>query len=637
MQPSLQSVARWLAASRTPIVAFGQTVFWDEPLKAVLLAAVRAESPDLPFTLGIHDVDYFSKLPGHRARTGEPPFALVTRNDGTTRELWAAVAELARLWGSETPVTLADYQTAHVPIASLARASNTPAEFIDSATEASGWRAVAYVGDAQPLACALRAAELLPTLRKLWQWGIDETIALWVVPSRRVAARARGARLMSLLEPANDPGYGDCPPSDESVTCLYRRLLPQLLAAITGERPNGLAVSSTLAHFQFNPRTAAFPRFAPVQKYLDPETCDLCLAAYDRAVAGTGIYHLDRFGPGALPFDAVIPGRGRATLRLTEHQVWLRFPDRDQRVGSLAKPGLDALAALLDAQCGPGAALVGKALMLPVMICGEAALALSETASAYLPRTQQWVREVAAAGIAFDLKPLVRLNYPTFDALESCELGQINAYDRGVGWRDTVAAQQALLDWLATHSGRDDLLAWLEASRGSEWTVVRQRFFEVRDELRQAGDRINALRARIRQLHRQRSELAVSIRAIERVCRELKATPAMGVGRVEALRQRAAAVAEIGGLRAEIGAAAQAIQQEMRAIATAKLPEQRAHLTQQVDLARLELTRVAVGVVRGLPRANHRPCAWWLPLLDESGAWYRALADGTEARCEPWT
>jgi hypothetical protein len=51
-------------APGTPLLALGQTVFWDEPLKAILPLLAKESGNELGLVAGVHDTDYFAKLPG---------------------------------------------------------------------------------------------------------------------------------------------------------------------------------------------------------------------------------------------------------------------------------------------------------------------------------------------------------------------------------------------------------------------------------------------------------------------------------------------------------------------------------------------------------------------------------------------
>src|SRR5437879_840141 len=50
-------------APTAPFLALGQTVLWDEPMKAGVALAAQALGKGRKLVGGVHDTDYFAKLP----------------------------------------------------------------------------------------------------------------------------------------------------------------------------------------------------------------------------------------------------------------------------------------------------------------------------------------------------------------------------------------------------------------------------------------------------------------------------------------------------------------------------------------------------------------------------------------------
>ncbi|MER3466996.1 MAG: hypothetical protein C4340_07985, partial [Armatimonadota bacterium] len=66
LKPSVRATLEELArrAPGVPLLALGQTVFWDEPMKALVIRAAQDLGLSLELVAGVHDTDYFAKLPG---------------------------------------------------------------------------------------------------------------------------------------------------------------------------------------------------------------------------------------------------------------------------------------------------------------------------------------------------------------------------------------------------------------------------------------------------------------------------------------------------------------------------------------------------------------------------------------------
>src|SRR5687767_2651655 len=97
-------------APEAPFLALGQTIFWDEPMKGGILLASQRLGYKRRLVAGVHDTDYFAKLPSGPRQPGR--FKALPHNDTTTKGLWSAAAEFSTLFGSETVVSREILQSA---------------------------------------------------------------------------------------------------------------------------------------------------------------------------------------------------------------------------------------------------------------------------------------------------------------------------------------------------------------------------------------------------------------------------------------------------------------------------------------------------------------------------------------------
>jgi len=203
MHPSALEVVKRLSGdlAGSPLLVMGQTVFWDEPTKALLRRVLDAEkragaasqAPEVEILAGIHDVDYFSRLrrprnsgkfvlTGHddglsRARLprgepsgGVPPGGAACALPRSTSDLWVSAAEASQLFGSETVITRALLNEYGISIDKLGTA-DTHEELIVEATQAWGWRGVAMDAEEPPIAVSVRVKDVLGRLSELVHWA----------------------------------------------------------------------------------------------------------------------------------------------------------------------------------------------------------------------------------------------------------------------------------------------------------------------------------------------------------------------------------------------------------------------------------------------------------------------------------
>ncbi|MFN7161957.1 MAG: hypothetical protein ACK4NB_02740, partial [Fimbriimonadales bacterium] len=509
-------------APNAPLLALGQTIFWDEPMKLALLDALRAVNPRWQILFGVHDTDYFARLhtrllPQHALVVGD--YALLPHNDGSTRMLWSAAGEIAQLFGSETVPTLRMFGQYGGRVEQVARScAEGRHAFIDALTEAWGWRGLVAREHAPRPVYEVPLREIAPALDALLEFGLDGTCAFIEDASQRARACEWAWQLRQRVRQLAETQ------PDASLADLYVQLYPELLGALYGDAlPDTIRFTRTTELLRFNTQTAHLPRFEFVNTFLNPAYRRACEDAYNHAVAGAPIYPLSEFGEGALPFDLLIPKLGRGTLLLTDRYLCVLTPE--PQIARLQQPITDVqgLAQVVERNWGGSCTLVGKAITLITMLAREFVFVFNERGSPYLTRTAQMHGALRAAGVPLQVNPIVRLTYPTWDALGSAEclsLRQPKHLACAFGeptvctdtfakrWRSVVESQHALLARLASIRSPRALMALLAEREGESWRARLQEYEAIHARLAETvGAWAELLRRQAHALHAERRAL----------------------------------------------------------------------------------------------------------------------------------
>ena len=652
---------RWAGV---PLAAFGQTVFWDEPTKGVLLPMLEAYYPDAELMVGPHDADYFGKGP---VLPDSPGFAILERNDGPTRDMWASVGEVSALFGAEIVPTRALLSAAGVNLQRLE--SSRYARLVRRRTTAAGWRAIVETTRNGVVFRDVKTAEVLPLLLELLSWALEETLARIDCP-RSPQHRARADALLRLVrETAAAPGH-------ERLAELYRDLWPAMYRQVAGVEDGRLRLTTTCEVFRFNRSTCHLPRFRLLDLFLNPKTAPACKEAYSLSLVGSGIYDLDRFGSEAIPFDLVVPGRGRGTITPAHgHLLIHTHPhiviDVPRRIESAME-----LAEVVEGALGPEVALVGKAVALAYMITSEYVFVLNQGGSPYVSRTREMARRLSEKGICCPLNPVLRLHYPTWDALRASDVRlrldpdmaaafgarSLSARQFAASWRDVVRRERRLLHRLGRIRRPVELMELLSRHGHAEWIQRAQQAREANETLLRIQSAVTAsktvaynlrqetkaLRAEVDALQRKRGELSRRIKSYSaRLCRasmtEMSSCPS-GVNtgcEEDAVREREAVDSRLKALRCRIRKLEMERRAETMSYRTLETGEEARHarctmrrLGMRAEAARLLLASRAVRVGEGLSYTHCRPTAWWFEVVDPERGWLEAFVDGTQLSIE---
>lgn len=631
-----------------PFLALGQTVFWDEPVKAALRKLLDDNHLGGHMVLGVHDTDYFAKAHLPHSRQGR--FALMPHNDGSTKSLWSAAGEISTLFGSETFPTRQDYVRCGVAFRKLARSHpGGPQAFLDAMTEAWGWRGLVYTGSRDLIVHYLKLQEVGDGLLDMLKWGFENALAQ-VVPG---CCQDEAKRVTETMLGWCSQFRNTYP--EKTLSDLFQHLLPQFYTILLGAEPQNTSVDCTTNLLRLTPQTAHLPRFRFVDLFLNPQTREHALHAYNTALAGSEIYTLDRFGAGALPFDVILPERGRGTLRVTPRVL---FVETRQPVAiGLKKPieSIQELAEILNRKLGDQVTLVGKAVSLVSMLAQEFIFVFNEEGSLYVRRTRHMNDMLAARGIPLDMRPILRMRYHTWDALVvgkstlhptphlAATFGQptITTPEFAAHWKQVVQEQRRLCEQVAQIRKPPELLQFLQAQGGGEdweeqsraYAQAKQLLCDHREHAEAIQRQVDALYATRKQL-KQRSrntqlEQGEHFRSVAEWTPNEVARRAAYEGETRVLMlQKRSVCSEINSLKQR----RLAIE---RGTDVVQAREKLAQIETRAEMARLQLVRNALLTTEGLTHTNHRPSVWWLPILDPSGDWFRRLADTAEVYTEP--
>jgi len=654
-----------------PFLALGQTVFWDEPTKAVWRRLLDAHLPGATLIAGVHDTDYFAKTSAHVG--DDQPYVALPHDDGKTRDLWSAAGELSALLGSESVPTRAMFLSHGVPFDWLGKTyPGGKSQLYADKTTAWGWRGIVHTESHSVIAHDIPILDIKDALLEQLDWGLAESIACLADAQTRghakeVAAQVRGW-VLEFLETCDD----SCRLSD-----LYQTLLPRFYQLLLGAPPADFQTTASTSLFRFNRKSYTLPRFGLVGLFLDPATRPIARTAYDKSVAGLGMYPLAAFGAGAIPFDLVIPGVGRGTIRTTPAALVVETTPQEtfvplrERITTLAQ-----FAAVVEERFGTDAVLVGKAVTLANMIAAEHLVVFHETASGYTSATQAMNAHLARRGLPQTLHPLVRLTYPTWDALASAPAEAalrlpphlaatfgaetLSARDFAGRWREVVASCRQLLRESRDLSSPRHLLTFLEGKADLCWCERRDEYDATLTALKEIAAHSQTLRGRVEEhreemtvWQRERQELEQrkgedwrhNVQPLLQKARAASGTKEAADWQKQAERQiaiRATAFDRPIDIARERIAATRFLLAEFRRQRRLlergpEAAQKRARITaivREAQMARLDLVRDAYLTIESLEHTQLRPTAWWLPLVDPTGAWFEAMAAGTQARLE---
>ncbi|HRK21411.1 MAG TPA: hypothetical protein PLX06_06365, partial [Fimbriimonadaceae bacterium] len=369
------------------------------------------------------------------------------------------------------------------------------------------------------------------------------------------------------------------------------------------------------------------------------------------------IYDLSRFGTGAIPFDLVIPGHGRGTIRLgtrgavimTRQPQFLSF-----------KEGIDSIddfARVVEAKFGPDCVLIGKAVTLIGLLAREFVFVFHEGASSYVKHSRKFHDLLAGAGFSDHYNPILRIRYSTWEALGSCcswlrlpeplrsafGTEELCAPSFAGRWREVAKSQQSLRDRLSKLRGPLELIRFLEEEVGGSWKALAAEYAELHDRLEGLAESVQELRKERHACYRQLRDLKrARVEAEIAKGRHWRETHFEKAPSPDDRNRRTELSAEVDQIVRAIEDAKAAIAELMRR-QTVRVSsdevrgwhDRRRAIELEAELKRMRLIRQALVAGKGLERAALRPSAWWFPIVCPGGKWFEETIRTAEAFLEP--
>lgn len=594
-----------------PFLALGQTVLWDEPTKIALKYWLDKLYPEAVFIFGVHNTDYFAKSP---IVSDKDSYILLSHNDNSTRDLWASTIEISRPFGSENHPTLQFFRRCNVPIENIVPDEKRN-EFLDEITSCWGWMAVVKSGTRSIVACDVKLQDILEKLIELIVWG---TCGARDIIGERECIKDFCDRIREFILNYAERNV------NATITDLFKELYRWFWEELIGYIPQDIIITSSLELFRFNTKTYSLPRFSIIEGFINPYMSNIYKNCYNNAVKDSGIYSLDHFGYGAIPFDLVIPGKERGTI-LIQPKFLIVKGEEEIRV-PLDNPitSLRDLAEVVEKNFGENSAIVGKAVVLLSMIRSEFILVFNERGSLYYNLTFNMEKMLEENGIHTEFYPILRLRYGTWDLIEDID-GEITlpdymriAFGKDVispkefssKWKNVVKEQEIFIHKVANMRKPREIMKLLIEIKENEWEEKLNLYNQLKQDLISKRLPIEANWQKMREL---KERLKGINDPIER--RELKE--------------------EIRRLRDETWR-----MEKSREIK--EIRERLKEIEREVERKKAEILRYSYLVKENLPYTHCRPSAWWFIAMDSSRKWFKNLADRLEAytegeRCKSYT
>ncbi len=630
-------------APGVPFLALGQTVFWDEPMKAGVVIRSKQLGLSRPFIAGVHDTDYFAKF--HR-KLNERGYKALTHNDTTTKGLWSAAGEFSTLFGSETVITREKL------LAYGAKVSRIEAErpgYLDEMTEAWGWKGVVSLEPHQDTIADKQLSPLFFELNTTFRWAVDTSLNTVAGPHFADTKISAQELLSIVCDTVDEPGSGD-------LAGYYQNLLPKFYDHVAQENLS-IQTTRTTELLRFTKETCRLPRFKILDLFLNPETSERARTAYDASVSGSEIYTLDRFGVGAVPFDVYIPGRGRGTLRIGERGIVIMTPNPMALSYEVKPKSTEELAQLIENKFGDQCSIIGKAVSLIGMLASEFVFVFHHGASSYVHRSRNFHQQLIKHGLPIHANPILRVKLDPWKALESCcawfklpeplqrPFGVEELSSCSLAARQKVVAedQRKILEELKTLSRPLELIRFLDHKLGGQWNCLASQYESLHRDLEQIREQVQKVKIKKTDLiaaiktenaRRDQIQKELGIHWRERIF-ENSPSKEDELERKRLQREFEASLDKTRSLRRQWTD----LQNEQLTIVSNESATNgkrlRHNIAFEAELYRMKLIREAIIASEGMEKAGYRPSAWWFSLVCPNATWFRATSQQAHYELEP--
>ncbi|MEZ0326156.1 MAG: hypothetical protein ACAH95_09630 [Fimbriimonas sp.] len=599
-------------------------------MKAGLALAANRLGSKRRFIAGIHDTDYFAKLPSGQRQPGR--FKALPHNDTTTRGLWSAAAEFSALFGSETVITREMLLNAGLRLAAVQRARPN---ILDEATEAWGWRGIVSLDEHSPVTADVPLQQIIKELCGTLDWALKSSLECLSGGTHEISQQLVDQLHTRICEHADEQGL--------TVAEFYRRIVPELYE-FCASAPVTPETTRTSELLKFNNCTCDLPRFALLGLFINPATRAEAARAYDEAITGSSMYDLTKFGTGAIPFDLVIPGSGRGTIRLgtkgavimTDPPQFLTFKEPPESLHDLAKA--------IEDKCGDNCVVVGKAVTLIGMLAREFVFVFHEGASSYVTSSRK-LHEL----LDHKVNPILRIRYDAWDAMRVCcswiklpkplqrpfGAEEICAPSFAARWQSVAEEQEKLLEDLGKLKRPIELIRFLHSALGGAWSNLAEEYENLHDRLSQLNQSIEQIRRERHKLYAERRRLSGARLVAERARGDhFRAKIFERDATSDDLAERERLTANVEAVihaKTELQSQMHQLRRQQNELVrdeeVRRIHDRRQTIELEAELKRLTLIREAIIASKGLRNANRRPSAWWFRLVCPDGLWFRETVD----------